>query len=95
MLKLRGWSERRGGREEKKMGRRGRGIVLASFLLNRVLSQPGIEKILNAVVHSARVLMDPEKGFKNHAISRPSEFGGGRTSDDDDDDDVSSHKGKA
>lgn len=49
MLKLRGWSEI-GEWEEKKTGRREReGIVLASFLLNRVLSsQPGIEKILNA-----------------------------------------------
>lgn len=51
---------------------------------------------LRASFNGSRGRREPEKGFKNHAISRPSEFGGGRTNDDDDDDDgVSSHKGKA
>lgn len=51
---------------------------------------------LRASFNGSRARREPEKGFKNHAISRPSEFGGGRTNDDDDDDDgVSSHKGKA
>lgn len=51
---------------------------------------------LRASFNGSRGTREPEKGFKNHAISRPSEFGGGRTNDDDGDDDgVSSYKGKA